>query len=809
MICPYCLNKISKNSGICRHCESELPALYVKYAGHHSPLLISLVGFSAHGKTTYIAALLRELGQRLPNIWTGFFQQGIDRASVEIMRDYRSLMEAGMMPEATRLSFPHPRIYRLAQIPIYGDQQIVVYDSAGETFEDDLGFERYAHHAAKARSILFLISIHDLEDSVSLSMYRLLDNYIRGMERLRSKTHDQHLIVVYTKADTLSGDFLQRWPQIESYLKSDTDDSLRDLQGYYKNMATISSMLYDFTVNQLDAQNFINLAETHFKSVRYSMVSALGSQPDENYRLTASWQPVRVIDPLLWILKNSESRVNSIIRSITNLFTRNHDVTGQLDSVEPVWLHPHSLQDITQLSNDEINKTYHLDILHSNSDVAHLIAISKDVRMALASDSVDSKRQGLSNAITGLKILRRHLSKNRNRETDKWLLVVEDWQQVLLTFLDTLHRESLIVNPYQVGRPISFERHGLFKGRTELTELITRALMSQNVPAIVLHGPRRMGKTSLLLNLPKRLPWFIIPVFVDLQRPSATEDVASLLNEIAQKIITYSRIYRQLEIADCRLDDFRNAPFRQFSTWLESSALPKIKDSKILLCFDEYEKLSQAIDAGRIDERFLDELRYTMQHREALNLLFADVETLEDLGPNWSSYFINAYPVKIGYLSVNESEQLIRNPDPDSIFSLEYSDEAVNKILDLTRGHPYLIQLLCSIVVDFVNEYQTTVATNDIVEMAQQKAMEAGELYFRNVWDEFAGVDEKSVFHGRALLRQTAIEPLPVDQLPDTAGVSVALERLVHLMILEKRDGVLYHQIPLIGDWVLNHAPVE
>lgn len=809
MICPYCLNEIPKNSGICRHCESELPALYVKYAARHSPLLISMVGFSAHGKSTYTAALLRELGQRFPRIWSGFDSAGVDQASIERMRDYRSLMEAGEMPAPTPPRTPHPHIYRLGQIPIYGDQQIVVYDSAGESFEHDSWFESYAHHATKARSILFLISVHDLEDSISLGMYRLLDNYIRGMERLSTRTNDQHLIVVYTKADTLISNFLQSWPQIEGYLKSDTDDSLRDLQGYYRNMATISSVLYDFTVNQLGAQNFINLAETNFKSVRYSMVSALGSQPDKNHRLMVSWQPVRVIDPLLWILKNSESRVNSIIRSITNLFTRKHDVTAQLDSVEPVWLHPHSLQDIAQLSNDEINKTYHLDILHSNSDAAHLITISKDVRMALASDSADSKRQGLSNAITGLKILRRYLSKSSNKETDKWLLVVEDWQRVLVAFLDTLYKESLIVNPYQVGRPISFERHGLFKGRTELTELITRTLMSQNVPAIVLHGPRRMGKTSLLLNLPKRLPWFIIPVFVDLQRPSTTEDVASLLNEIAQKIITYSRIYGQLEIDDCRLDDFRNAPFRQFSTWLESSALPKIKDSKILLCFDEYEKLSQAINVGRIDERFLDELRYTMQHREALNLLFAGVETLEDLGPNWSSYFINAYPLKIEYLSVNESEQLIRNPDPDSKFSLEYSDEAVNKILDLTRGHPYLIQLLCSIVVDFVNEYRTSVATGDIVEMAHQKAMEAGELYFRNVWDEFVGVDEESIFHGRALLRQTALEPLPVDQLPNVPGISVALERLVHLMILEQKDGFLYHQVPLIGDWVLNRAPVE
>lgn len=809
MLCPYCLEKIANSSQSCQHCGHEIPPLYRRYYKSHSVNPISLVGFSNHGKTTYIAALFREMGNRLSKVWPGFYRQGIDRESIAKVRAYLSQMEAGILPGSTApRNFPRPSIHRLVHVPKYGDQQIVIYDAAGESFEEDLRIERYAPFVAKAQSVMLLVSINDLK-MPSAEMHRLLDTYLMGMARLRGKTCDQDLIVVYTKADRALDNYLKNWPSIQNYLTSDSNEALKDLQAYCEQLAHISDVLADFTEKELDALNFIRTAEASFTSVKYTIVSALGLQPTgEDFSI---WQPIRVVDPLLWSLINTQRKSSRFIQLISRFLTWGEGLLNRQEkiSLEPVWFNPSSLQDLTILAVEGSSELYQLKAAQSKFDIAYLVDVSEDIKVALESDSVHSRKRGLANAIVGLKILAKYLSSTGDQEAEKWLLIIKNWQRVLLDSLDKSYKEHFIINPYQAGRPVTLERAALFKGRTEAIELITRTVLAQNAPAIILHGPRRMGKTSLLLNLPNYLPWFIIPVFLDLQRAAATEDVACLLHEISQRIIRYSRIYSQLDIDGCPLENFRKSPFYQFDNWLESSVLPKIKGSKILLCFDEYEKLNRAIRDGRIDERFLDEMRHTIQHRDALKLLFAGVETLEDLGPRWTSYFINAYPLKIGYLSDTESIQLIRNPDPDSDFSLEYSDEAIYSILKLTKGHPFLIQLLCLNIVDLVNEYQAPIVTERFVELARLRAIESGEPYFRNIWDEFTGTDDASISAGRILLQRASVEPIPVNQLSNIPGASIALKRLIHLMILEENDGAIYHQIPLVRDWVLSQAPIE
>ena len=73
-------------------------------------------------------------------------------------------------------------------------------------------------------------------------------------------------------------------------------------------------------------------------------------------------------------------------------------------------------------------------------------------------------------------------------------------------------------NPYVSGEPV---RQGdMFFGRTELLQRILNALHRNN---IMIHGERRMGKTSLLYQLADHLretedpEWAFIPVYIDLE----------------------------------------------------------------------------------------------------------------------------------------------------------------------------------------------------------------------------------------------------------------------------------------------------
>ena len=206
---------------------------------------------------------------------------------------------------------------------------------------------------------------------------------------------------------------------------------------------------------------------------------------------------------------------------------------------------------------------------------------------------------------------------------------------------------------------------------------------------------------------------------------------------------------------------------------------------------DEFEKLGEAVESNRLTEQVFDELRYLIQHQARLALLFAGVQTLDELGPAWSSYFINVKPLTIGYLHPDEAEELIRRPDAGVDFKLVYTDEAVNKILAQTYGHPYLLQLVCSAVVEESNARKTLQVDASLLAAALTRALDQGEPYFHNIWHEMAGPD------GQPFLRQVAQAdmPLSLDSHP-------ALNRLVRRRILVQNNGEYRVEVPLVQRWL-------
>lgn len=134
-------------------------------------------------------------------------------------------------------------------------------------------------------------------------MDKLLDTYAVGMGELGARTQDQHLVVVYTKADEIA-DLFSGWSDLKTYLTQGSVDGLAYPQGYLRQMRNVSSRLREFTRSELSAYEFLHAADASFKSVTFSIVSALGAKPDGE-QLTAQIVPRRVLDPLLWMMEKS------------------------------------------------------------------------------------------------------------------------------------------------------------------------------------------------------------------------------------------------------------------------------------------------------------------------------------------------------------------------------------------------------------------------------------------------------------------------------------------------------------------------
>jgi AAA+ ATPase superfamily predicted ATPase len=431
--------------------------------------------------------------------------------------------------------------------------------------------------------------------------------------------------------------------------------------------------------------------------------------------------------------------------------------------------------------------------------VPRLLAIANGVKTTVQADHPYSRRLGYREALDALDLLQQRLPSLGIQPLQRWQPAIDRWQQTLLDALDNVLATTALVtateNPYQPGNPLQLTRKELFKGRKELRDAVVNALLERNRPTLVLQGPRRMGKTSFLLQLPALLPGQTLPVFLDLQRPVITQSTAAFLFNLARTISRDARPYRLL-LEPPQRAAFDETPFEAFAAWLEDVALPSLQGFNLLLTLDEFEKLGEAVEAGRLDIRIFDELRYLIQHQTQLALLFAGVQTLDELGASWSSYFINIKPLTISYLNPAEAEELIRQPDPGADFRLSYEEAVVAGIIEQTGCQPYLLQLVCSAIVEEANAQARLHVSQPVLEAALVRALDQGEPYFRNVWDEMAGPE------GQPLLQRLASLAGAV-ALPD----SPALARMVRRRVVSRNGDRYQVEVPLVRRWVAERAP--
>jgi hypothetical protein len=224
-------------------------------------------------------------------------------------------------------------------------------------------------------------------------------------------------------------------------------------------------------------------------------------------------------------------------------------------------------------------------------------------------------------------------------------------------------------------------------------------------------------------------------------------------------------------------------------------------ERRLLLNLDEFEKIGSAIHEGRMSLRLFDELRSLIQHIDQLAFLFSGVQTLDELGPNWSSYFISVVPIEMLNLEPHEAEDLLQNPDPE--FTLRYDTGRVEEILTLTRCQPYLLQLLGSVLVTQANLQHTQIITAALLQAAIQDAFISGEPYFTNVWTEFTGRNPAEVKAGQEFIITLAQgnQPPAIDETTQAAR-----RRLLRYHVIERTETGLSFEIPLFEQWVRERA---
>src|SRR5262249_40438519 len=198
------------------------------------------------------------------------------------------------------------------------------------------------------------------------------------------------------------------------------------------------------------------------------------------------------------------------------------------------------------------------------------------------------------------------------------LQAANEWRSLMEqerdTFRDSVASRSGIPNPFVVGSPVTERQANVFAGRRDIVQQVEECVLgAQQALTILLHGPRRMGKTSILRQLPRLLGPDFAPALVDCQNPAVTSSRTTLLRYLSREISAGLR-QRGVSMDPLTTQALEREPYTAFHDWLDVAERAMPGRLRILLCLDEYENLQRILDAGW-GEEFLDALRHLLQHR--------------------------------------------------------------------------------------------------------------------------------------------------------------------------------------------------
>lgn len=368
---------------------------------------------------------------------------------------------------------------------------------------------------------------------------------------------------------------------------------------------------------------------------------------------------------------------------------------------------------------------------------------------------------------------------------------------------------SQIPNPYNFTRPAEdemfFDREDLFKW---VDENMKKSAVYQN---ILLEGQRRTGKTSFLKELQKIIELEHYCIFVDLELYQGLDEVI-FLREICKEL---SEIISN-NISIPSLHEFVNRRQLAFKDYIEK--IYPNNSKKIILIFDEFDKIASSIGKGFFRPGFLLFLKGFFQHNPHVNAIISgnfDFRKLNSL--EWKEFFTVFNLKRIGVLEEDSARDLVVQPVKDC---LQYDQYAIKKILDFSGRNPFYIQLLCYAVVNYINEKkkQNFVEAEDVGTVILEDAKESAEPILRLTWDDFS-LMEKNILFALSLLRNQYRRFVNSEEIQHhlrQRGIKIRkwkideiLDTLIEKDIVMKsgEDPIFYgFNIALLGDWIEEHG---
>jgi uncharacterized protein len=371
----------------------------------------------------------------------------------------------------------------------------------------------------------------------------------------------------------------------------------------------------------------------------------------------------------------------------------------------------------------------------------------------------------------------------------------------------------MAANPFKYG-PVALDDS--FTDRdAEINELATDALNGQDV---VVLAPRRFGKTSLVHRAAQRLTTErALVAEVDLWvTPTKEKLAARLAREIADilgisgRAKEIARVFGSLRIrpivtveddgsfgfsfaaghSAADVDDTLERLLRMLGETAASRKRP------VVLILDEFQEIVE-IDPGltKLMRSVFQEQPevahiYLGSKRHLMERIFNDQNE-----PFWRS----AKRVELGPIPADEFKPFVREGFRGH--DRDITDEVVDRVLEITGGHPYATQQLCYFL--WAQTPEGATADDEGLESALSRLLVSEHTHFSDLWDRATG-------NQRILLSALAEEPgRPQTRdyqtrhgLRGSSTTQKTVDALIRQELVTKNDGFVVISEPFLADWI-------
>jgi len=338
---------------------------------------------------------------------------------------------------------------------------------------------------------------------------------------------------------------------------------------------------------------------------------------------------------------------------------------------------------------------------------------------------------------------------------------------------------------------------------------VLRVLRRSQDNAIVLYGQRRIGKTSILQHLvawlPREGPYR--PVYFDLEY-KAEWPLGQVLQELA---CTIAHALGQ-PVPD--LDTDPETAFRD--EWLPAVLDDLSEGSSLVLLFDEFDVLAdpKAEQAAAAFFPYLRDLLTLDPGR--MQFAFVIGRNVTDLANIALSLFKGTPAQRVSLLDREDTADLIRLSEAND--TLRWSEETVERVWQLTHGHPFLTQQLCSRVWEQAYDEEPAeppIVTLEDVGAAVPDALEASRNTLEWLWGGLPPA-ERVVASALAEAGPGPITQEQLEHLLHESGVRVVIRELQNAPqllqdwdLIEPADGGYRFRVELLRRWIAENKPLK